>query len=187
MCGRYQFIDDQSEVLKKLAEELKQKLPEAKYDQISLYEVFPSQYACVGVYDRKAASYGIAVMHWGFPVNGKMLINARSESIEEKITFRNCSPCVILASGYYEWSRQPRRKYHFTCSDKPLYLAGLCRTEQGQQQFVILTEDAGEPEIHIHDRQPVILSANEARRWCKEKDIRRMRTSSRNDRIMTAV
>ena len=187
MCGRYQFIDDQSEVLKKLAEELKQKLPEAKYDQISLYEVFPSQYACVGVYDRKAASYGIAVMHWGFPVNGKMLINARSETVREKNTFRNMQICLIPACGYYEWAKEPRQKYYFSIPEPPVWLCGLYTKTAEGLRFVIVTEPATMPQAMIHDRQPVLLPKEKAAEACRRNDIDVARSASITLRTMRAV
>ena len=71
-------------------------------------------------------------------------INARSESIHEKPTFRDAfrtSRCLIPATGYYEWATSlgkypPKQPFYITNkSGEPLSIAGICSTwtsEKGQ-------------------------------------------------------
>ena len=43
------------------------------------------------------------------------LINARKETLMEKVTFKNLiqtSRCLVLADGYYEWKREEKKKFH---------------------------------------------------------------------------
>ena len=47
------------------------------------------------------------------------LINARKETLMEKVTFKNLiqtSRCIVPADGYYEWKREDKTKtpYYFT-------------------------------------------------------------------------
>ena len=44
------------------------------------------------------------------------LINARKETLLEKITFKNLiktSRCIVVADGYYEWKREDKTKETF--------------------------------------------------------------------------
>jgi putative SOS response-associated peptidase YedK len=62
------------------------------------------------------------------------MINARSESIAEKPSFRNAFKkrrCLILADGFYEWKGEKGRKQpmFITLPDhKPFAFAGLWET-----------------------------------------------------------
>ncbi len=69
------------------------------------------------------------VPHWSKdPTSGSRLINARSESLTEKPSFRSAFArrrCLIPADGFYEWDRQGTTKqpYYFTNanSDMPAF------------------------------------------------------------------
>ena len=47
---------------------------------------------------------------WGFsPVwyqSGKILINARIESLNDKPSYKDVIRCVVLADGWYEWREE---------------------------------------------------------------------------------
>ena len=49
-------------------------------------------------------------LNWGYrPIWAKdnfNLINARSETILEKPSFKNARKCLIVADGYYEWKKR---------------------------------------------------------------------------------
>ncbi len=49
-------------------------------------------------------------------------------------------------------------------------MAGLYRYEGGTRQFVILTRNAGDDMSRIHDREPVIMSAERVGGWLSGKD-----------------
>ena len=90
----------------------------------------------------------------------KPLINARLETLNKKISFKNLiknNRCLVVADGYYEWKREKisRQPYYFTRLDnKTMFFAGIYK----DYQFIIITMQANSNVIDIHHRQPVIIS-----------------------------
>lgn len=117
---------------------------------------------------------------WGFQPKWaegprQRLINARSESVESKNTFKESwqkRPCLVLSSGFYEWKETPKGpnqpyRIHKEGSDA-FAMAGLWRKERnnGQENTVtILTTAPNDLMASIHDRMPVILAEEEEREW----------------------
>ena len=70
-------------------------------------------------------------MHWGYRLpDGKLLINARSETADTKPLFRESLAlrrCALPASGYYEWNAGRERHEVLPTKEKTIYLAGLYR------------------------------------------------------------
>lgn len=109
------------------------------------------------------------------------IINARSESLYEKPTFKSIldNRIIIPAEGFYEWKRDPNsigsmRKipnYIFANDGNSLLLAGLYEQtvdiETGEllKNFLILTTSANEMMSVIHDRMPVMLTQKEVSNW----------------------
>lgn len=114
------------------------------------------------------------VLQWGFPGfdKGKLLINARAESVKDRPTFRGSfeqGRCVLPAAGFYEWDKS-KEKVTFTVPDKPiLYLAGIWRPYGPEQRFVILTREANASMSPVHDRMPLILTKEEVEPWVGER------------------
>ena len=114
------------------------------------------------------------VLQWGFPGfdKGKLLINARAESVKDRPTFRGSfeqGRCVLPAAGFYEWDKS-KEKVTFTVPDKPiLYLAGIWRPYGPEQRFVILTREANASMAPVHDRMPLILTREEVAPWVSER------------------
>ena len=114
------------------------------------------------------------VLQWGFPGfdKGKLLINARAESVKDRPTFRGSfeqGRCVLPAAGFYEWDKS-KEKVTFTVPDKPiLYLAGIWRPYGPEQRFVILTREANASMSPVHDRMPLILTREEVAPWVSER------------------
>lgn len=104
-------------------------------------------------------------------------INARSESIHEKPTFRQAfrsSRCLIPASGYYEWAtslgQYPPKQPFYIHSDKQLSIAGIWSTwksESGEQiqSAAIITREAVGKLATIHSRMPVMMPPERWDRW----------------------
>jgi len=129
------------------------------------------------------------VMHWGLvPAWAKdtsgasRLINARSETVAEKPSFRSAFKrrrCLIPVDGFYEWTtvpgaarKQPMYIHH--CAGQPLAFAGIYEFwrppdadegELGLYSTCILTCEANSTISAIHDRMPVILSASAWSVW----------------------
>lgn len=168
MCGRYIFYDGTDPYIRSLMEAAEAMYDESLFNQISFYDVMPSSLALSAVMTSSGRP-AVRTMRWGFEnFDGKLIINARSEAFSERKMFRPAYPCVLPASAYYEWSPDKKR-YAFTCSEKPLFMAGLCRKEPDGMRFVILTEEAPAPQNDIHHRQPVIFSKEDSVLWMKTK------------------
>lgn len=105
------------------------------------------------------------------------LINAKSEEIESKPSFREPflkRRCIVPVSGFYEWSKlkTPKKPYCIRLkSQEIMSLAGVYEQWQspdGKEKvdsYSILTTAACEPINEIHDRMPVILNAEEEAIW----------------------
>jgi putative SOS response-associated peptidase YedK len=136
-------------------------------------------------------------MHWGLipnwskdPSRGSRMINARSETLHEKPSFRQAFQkrrCLILADGYYEWrsSGADKQPFFIHRSDhEPFALAGLWEswtppqasaaagqdTPQPWYSTTIITTEANEFAASIHHRMPVILNPNDYDRWLADDD-----------------
>lgn len=107
---------------------------------------------------------------------GARLINARSETVEEKPSFCEAFKqrrCVIPADGFYEWKREEGRKqpYFFRMRDEhPFGFAGLWERWEGEggeviSSCTILTTEANEVLSPVHDRMPVILHPGDYTLW----------------------
>ncbi len=109
---------------------------------------------------------------------GNRMINARSESIAEKPSFRNAFKkrrCLILADGFYEWKGEKGHKQpvFITLPDKkPFAFAGLWESwnnkdaeEAVYKSCTIITTRASESIRDIHHRMPVILKAEVYEHW----------------------
>lgn len=110
----------------------------------------------------------------------KLSLNARWETAHEKPMFRqawNQNPCLILASGFFEWQTQGKAKIpHFIYpSDADFFLFGgifddFVDPETGEltRTYSILTTEANEMMSHIHNvkkRMPVIIDLKNADAW----------------------
>jgi len=121
-------------------------------------------------------------MQWGLvpswskdPSVGSKMINARSETITEKPSFRHSVPgrrCIIPMSGFYEWDRtDPKKKvpYFVTREDGRLMLvAGIWTPSpvlDGRHTFSLITRESVDDLSHIHSRSPVELYADDALEW----------------------
>lgn len=110
--------------------------------------------------------------------------NARSEGITEKATWRACvrqQRALVVADGYYEWQTDPITKlktpYYLSPADGQLLaFAGLYNwwknpalSDGDPRQWIltttILTSDAVDELVHIHDRNPVPLPRGWWDRW----------------------
>jgi putative SOS response-associated peptidase YedK len=104
------------------------------------------------------------------PKIGNRLINARSETLSEKPSFRSAYKrrrCLVLADGFYEWVKQPGQKakspfYIQLESKEPFAFAGLWETwysPDGSElkTATIITTEPNDLVSRIHARMPVIL------------------------------
>jgi len=182
MCGRFTLVMEPEAVQNELQ---LGNLPEGLGRR---FNIAPSQLVAV-VTDPE--SRNVELFRWGLipswakdPGIGNRMINARSETLAEKPTFRNAllrRRCLILADGFYEW-RQPDGKekgktggrstpYLFRlASGKPFAFAGLWDIWKSPEGYnisscAIITTSANEEVKLVHDRMPVILDQDHLWRW----------------------
>lgn len=111
-------------------------------------------------------------MKWGYTLpDGRVLINARSETAAQKPLFAQsmrCRRCLIPASRYFEWDKRAQETVKYAVGDAGaprFYLAGLYRLEENRPVFAILTRSPADSIAFLHDRMPVILPPSLAADW----------------------
>jgi putative SOS response-associated peptidase YedK len=184
MCGRFVGAFS-AEALK---DEMSDALSDAKmtisFGEDSLfapnYNTAPTH--IVPILRNEESNIVVDPMQWGLvpswskdPSVGSKLINARSETITEKPSFRQSVPsrrCIIPMSGFYEWDRtDPKRKvpYFVTREDGCVMLAAGIWTASpaldGRHTFSLITRESVDDLSHIHSRSPVELCADDALEW----------------------
>lgn len=180
MCGRFSMAIDSDNLQTALA------LGQMPAGWKRRYNIAPSQdIAAV----RDAETRAVEMLQWGLvpfwakdPAIGNSLINARSESVHEKPSFKNAfrkRRCLILADGFYEWQKsgaQGSRPFYFSLrSGEPFAFAGLWETWQPKDQpgealttCAIITTAANETVAPVHERMPVILRKENMWDWLLE-------------------
>ena len=104
---------------------------------------------------------------WAKNKDFKALINARLETIDEKISFKRLiklKRCLAVADGFYEWKRNDKEKipHYFLRKDKKtIFFAGIYENDE----FCLITEEAKENIKEIHHRQPVIIDEMDINRY----------------------
>ena len=174
MCGRYSLHANPGVIA------LAFKLGVA-IDWSARYNITPSSRIVI-VREDAAAGRVAALIKWGLipgwakdQTIGNKLANARGETVDEKPSFRNAfkrSRCLIPASGFYEWKTVAGRKqpYYMHPVGAPLFaIAGITERWQGPEGVVetcaIITTGPNGVMRNIHDRMPVILSAEDHDAW----------------------
>jgi len=112
------------------------------------------------------------------PSIGSRMINARSETLAEKNSFKNPYKrrrCLILADGFYEWAKVPGQKtkqpYYLRMEDGvPFAFAGLWeewQSPEGSQlrSATIITTEPNPLVAKVHNRMPVILHPDDYALW----------------------
>jgi putative SOS response-associated peptidase YedK len=131
----------------------------------------------------------VELFKWGLvpawakdPLIGHKLINARSETIAEKPSFKQAflrRRCLIPADGFYEWKTEGSHKqpYLFKMSGgKPFTFAGiweLWRDRAGVEMTTcaIITTTPNSIIANYHDRMPVILDEKVRWHWLEETPV----------------
>ena len=167
MCGRYVFYDEKNRRIADLIDKARARYGEEEFSRISMNEVCPGSTAFAGIYIPSRNMHVLRPMKWGYPrASGSPVINARSETAFSSRFFAGSIPCVLPASSYYEWSKETHARYAFRTADECMYLGGLARQFADGWHFVILTEEAKGEARTIHDRQPLVFSYEDAKKWC---------------------
>lgn len=177
MCGRF----TNAVPFEVLSGEVNAELRLVAYYDAPRYNIAPTQeVACV----RQAGEgpWEVTMLRWGLipswakdPKIGARMINARSDTVAEKPSFRSAFKrrrCVVVADGWYEWqgTAGAKQPYHLHFDDhRPLGFAGLWESwSQGEETIescTIITTDASTELATVHDRMPVILPVDDYPTW----------------------
>ncbi len=172
MCGRFTLETSKELIESELKVVVEELLPN--------YNIAPSQkvLSIVGSREGRKAGY----LKWGLVPSwaketkiGSKMINARSETVDEKPSFKRLLTrrrCLIVADSFYEWKREGNQKqpYRITVNAGELFtFAGLWdRWESNEEEIVsctILTTIPNKLMRDIHDRMPVILDEKAQELW----------------------
>ena len=192
MCGRYTITQDLNE-LEKLVRFIC-KISEFKQRP----NISPRQNCPVLVRENNGTM--LKEMRWGLipPWSdderiGDKMINARSETLTEKTSFKKPfqkQRCLIPATGYFEWQKTGQGKipFRFGMGDDGFFcIAGLWErwirpqrlgelaleddSNAGQfvESFTIITCEPNVMAAKVHDRMPVILGPEHYSWWLESK------------------
>ncbi len=179
MCSRYSLTSP-PEAVRKVFEFFGQE------DFPPRYNIAPTEPVLIVRNSEKGAREPVLV-RWGLipswvkdPREFSTLINARSETVTEKPSFRGPirhKRCLVPVDGFYEWTgktgaKQPhliRLKTHQVFAFAGIWEHWLGADGSEFESMAILTTAANADMAHIHDRMPVFMAASEFARWldCK--------------------
>ena len=164
MCGRYVITNPVSKTKKIVKSAI-------KVDDLENYNAHP--YQNLPVIKKYINGNTLENLKWGMVPSlskkkeFKPLINARLETIDEKVSFKKLiklTRCIAVADGFYEWKREEKYKvpYYFLREDKKImYIAAIYENNE----FCLITEQATNNVNEIHHRQPVIINENDINRY----------------------
>jgi putative SOS response-associated peptidase YedK len=174
MCGRFVRKTDVRDLFNVFSAEALDSVLEPSYN------IAPRQPIAVVMEEGKRK---IVTMQWGLipswakdPKIGYKMINARSETILEKPSFRNAFKnrrCLIIADGFYEWKTQGKIKtpvYIYLKDASPFGMAGIYEIWKPQagepiRTCSIITTEANEFMKSIHHRMPVLMDKKDHDTW----------------------
>lgn len=181
MCGRFVGYRDHEALGAHFA------IDRVEADISPSYNVAPRQRipVLVRIGDKnvlRAFQWGLVPFWAKDPSIGNRLINARSETVQDKPAFREAFKrrrCLIPADGFYEWKGPPGRKQPVFISlpgDRPFGFAGLWEVWDAKggaaaplYTCTILTMAASDAIEDIHHRMPVILKPETYQDWLDER------------------
>ncbi len=175
MCGRFTLTADQDSFEDRFS------LTGFDLGWVPSFNIAPTQEVLTVTND--GSENRPELMRWGLvpswakdPKIGNRMINARSETLTEKPSFRTAFKrrrCLIPADGFYEWKREGKAKKPMLITANPgglFAFAGLWETwKQPDGSWLltcaIITTSANEFMASIHDRMPVILPREFEASW----------------------
>lgn len=176
MCGRFSFA-------------VKARIIEERFDVEVDFTLLTPRYNCAPSQKLAVISNAnpgtLSFYRWGLIPSwakdskiGNKMINAKSETITEKPSFRQAFKtrrCLVPADSFYEWKKDAAKDpYRIMMADEsPFAMAGIWETwknETGEEirSFSILTTDSNPLVAGIHTRMPLILTRENEKKWLTE-------------------
>jgi putative SOS response-associated peptidase YedK len=178
MCGRARLPDDVSEIKLDL---------KIDWDEIDDYR--PSWNAAptskLPVVISLKGERTLTLMRWGLVPSwakdikiGYSTFNARADGVDTRPAFRTAwkagRRCLVIADGYYEWRQSDKQPYAVALGNRgPMTFAGLWDTWRAPdgntlKSFTIITTQANNLLVPLHDRMPVLLAPDRWAKWLGE-------------------
>jgi putative SOS response-associated peptidase YedK len=181
MCGRYTQGKSQEQVTERIP------IARLECDLQPRYNIAPTQLAPVLVNQGEMVLKG---MRWGLipfwakdETIGNRMIDARAETIREKLAFRHPFKrrrCLVLADSFYEWLKAPgttlKQPMRIMLQGEGLFMfAGLWdawKKPDGTEieTYTIITCEPNDLMRPIHNRMPVILGPEYYESWLDPKN-----------------
>lgn len=176
MCGRFTLTSDMDTILYRFSS-----IATPTISHRPRYNIAPSQPILAVVNHGKQNT--IQEFIWGLipfwskePTPGSKIINARSETLTEKPSFKNLvsgNRCLIPANGFFEWKLDGKIKHPYLIRLKSHQLfafAGLWdvwHSPEGDPIYTctIVTTEANSAIRSLHNRMPVILTPELEQIW----------------------
>lgn len=172
MCGRFSFSTSK--------EKIQQQFGDIEVDMnLRLnFNIAPTQHTYIVTNDNpnrlQYVTWGL-IPHWSNDgLNTGKLINARSEGITSKPSFRlpiRKRRCWVLADSFYEWKKSAEGKTPYRMllkNGELMVMAGIWdvwyKGDYAVKSFSIITTTPNKETANFHDRMPVILTSKEAQR-----------------------
>ena len=178
MCGRYTFFNNIDSLQYLLNIDV---IDSNIINHQASYNISPTQNAPV-VFEENNKRI-LKNMRWGLIPSwakdnsfASKLINARSETIADKPSFKNLittNRCVVLANGYYEWVNVDNKKHpYFIYSEENtmISMAGLWTEWKDVISFTIITKKSDLSISHLHHRMPLILQEEKIDSYLDKKN-----------------
>jgi putative SOS response-associated peptidase YedK len=175
MCGRFAFYSPHEAIVRLFGVA---SAPEIE----PRWNIAPTRF--VATVREAGGTREVAMLYWGLVPSwakekaiGARMINARSETLAEKPSFRNAfrrRRCLVLADGYYEWQRSGATKqpYFIAFDDgQPFGMAGLWErwrdpaSSEPLESCCVVTTVPASAIAHVHDRMPAIVPPEAYAEW----------------------
>jgi len=174
LCGRYTLLRDEMKIRQRFD------IDKEIADYEPSYNIAPGQNVLAVIHDGNDRRAGY--LRWGLVPFwakderiGYKMINARSETIDEKASFKHLlmrKRCLIIADSFYEWRKTDAGKtpIRFQLPNEGLFaFAGLWDKWQNGRDALftctILTKESNAFMKPIHHRMPIILPKNKEAEW----------------------
>lgn len=162
MCGRFSVNKDLAPIVSELFN--------TPYSVDTNTNLSPSQ--SVGTIINNEGQYKQENALWGIKPNWskKLIINAQSETVGHKPTFKHAfesQRCLVPCNGWFEWRTEEGKKvkYLFEHANKmPLYMAGILFKRE-HSELVTLTTQPNEECAKYHKRMPVLVLSTDKDYW----------------------
>jgi len=174
MCGRYTLLADELDIRRRF------EIPQEITSYEPSYNIAPGQDVLAVIYDGEKRRAGY--LRWGLIPSwakdekiGYKMINARSETADEKPSFKQLmvrKRCLVIADSFYEWRPTDKEKIpeRIQTEKRGLFaFAGLWDKWQTDDKTIftctLLTKDANDFMKDIHHRMPIILPEEAESTW----------------------